>query len=220
MRYGLLMLLIIGTLLVAARQPPPPPDLAPVTAVVRQLLPIEEQIEARNWAKARETARALAGRLKELPPFGAASAKPLLTTVNSRLQVLQAALAHGNAAASYQAYFDLRQGLFDLLSALGYPSSPTLLLARHDLEIARCAARQGQGEKEINHELDELEFNYRSALPALVESGVSQQQTADVLVKISQARDALETEERQALGDLLAELDQLLEQQQNGRAGE
>ena len=70
------------------------------------------------------------------------------------------------------------------------------------------------------HELNEVEISYRSALPVLVEKGISQQQTADVLIKLSQVRDAMQDGEWSTLPSRLQELDLLLEQQQNGETGD
>lgn len=219
MRFGLLLLLLIGTLLIAARPAPTPAPYEPVVTLVTQLLPVEEEIEDRCWKAARATCQNIEHQLAQLPDLDHGPSAPALATVRKRLRTLRHQLELGDPAASYQAYFDLRQGLFDLLDALEYPSVPTLLLVHHDLENAQRAAQFGKA-KDVTHELNELEFNYRSVLPALVTKGISQQQTADFLIRVSEARDALDGQETPRLLNRLATLEQLLTQQQKDMFGD
>lgn len=215
MRSGMTLLLILGILLVAARQVPPSPESAQTVAIVRQLLPVEEEIEACNWDRARDRIAEIRRQLKELYPSLSPAAKRSLGWVGLRIKHLQSALDRGDAAESYQDYFTLRQQLFALLESVGYPSSPILLLARHDLEKARGAADRGAWD-DVTHELNEVEINYRSALPVLQEKGIGQQETIDTLVKLSQARDALKNGKKANLITRIQELDSMMERQQKG----
>ena len=219
MRYGVVVLVIIGLLLVAVRQASKPPEFSRVAIIVSQLLPIEEKIEGRDWIPAGRLATTVGRQLGELQPDLERPASLKLAKAKSLLTRLERKLESGDAAGSYQAYFDLRQQLFDLLDEVGYPSAPILLVARHDLEKARGAADK-EAWKDVVHELNEVEISYRSALPVLVEKGISQQQTADVLIKLSQVRDAMQDGEWSTLPSRLQELDLLLEQQQNGETGD
>jgi hypothetical protein len=219
MRYGVVVLVIVGLLLVAVRQAATPPQFSRVEVIVRQLIPIEEKIEGRDWIPAGRLATAVGRQLEELRPDLEPPASQDLAKAQSLLASLERKLESGEASESYQAYFDLRQQLFDLLDEVGYPSAPILLVARHDLDQGREAAGKRKWE-DVAHELQEVEISYRSALPVLVEKGISQQQTADVLVKLSQLRDAMQDGEWSTLPSRLQELDLLLEQQQNGETGD
>jgi len=215
MRYGLVLLVIVGLLLVVVRQAATPPQFSRLEIIVSQLLPIEEKIEGRDWLPGRRLATSVGRQLEELGPDLEPPASQDLAKAQTLLASLERKLASGEASGSYQAYFDLRQQLFVLLEELDYPSAPILLVARHDMKQAHEAAGKGKWD-EVAHELKEVDISYRSALPELVEKGISQQQTADVLVKLSQVRDAMHDGEWSGLGARIQELDLLLEQQQNG----
>ena len=212
---GLPVILLLGLLLVAARQPHASPAPSQVAGIVRQLLPLEEEIEANHWSQARQNSTAVGTQLEALEPAAKRTLTAQLNKIKESLATLQAELDKHDAATSYRAYFSLRQNLFELLDAVGYPSAPILLLVRHDLEVARRAADE-QKWQDVSHELNELELNYRSALQTLDAKGISPQQTADTLVKIGQARDALQEGDRKALAACLEELDHLLAKQQQG----
>ena len=217
MRYGLVLLVIVGLLLVAVRQASKPPQFSRVEVIVSQLLPVEEKIEDRDWIPAGRLATAIGRQLRELQPDLEQPASQDLAKAQALLASLERKLESGDASGSYQAFFDLRQQLFDLLEKVDYPSAPVLLVARHDLKKALEAAGKEKW-KDVAHELKEVEISYRSALPELVAKGISQQQTADVLVKLSQVWDAMQDGERSNLAARLQELDHLLELQQNGEA--
>jgi len=209
---------LAGLLLVSPHPGRAEADPAPLVKALQETLAIEEQIEAGDWALAETRSAAIGRHLESYAATAPQSTAAGLADTRQHLAKLRHELARQETATSYRAYFGLRKNLLELLTGAGYPTPPVLLVIRHDLVIARLAVSKGNWQ-EVNHELNELEFNYRSALPKLVELGLSQQQTADALIKIAQARDALTARRTPLLLSLLGELESLLTDQ-IGRAGE
>ena len=213
----LFSLLLAGLLLVAPDPSRAESDAAPLAKALQDTLTIEEQIEAGDWQLAETRSAAIARHLEHYAASAPPSATAGLAEARRSLVRLRRELARQETGTSYRAYFGLRKGLLELLTSAGHPTPPVLLIIRHDLTMAHQAVGKGNWE-EVNHELNELEFNYRSALPKLVELGLSQQQTADVLVKMTQVREALEERRTPLLSSRLEELELLLTEQ-IGRGG-
>ncbi|GAB6082880.1 hypothetical protein JCM30471_17940 [Desulfuromonas carbonis] len=215
---ALFTIVLAGLLLVSPRPGRAESGPAPLVRALQETLAIEEQIEAGDWLLAEKQSAAIGRHLESYAAAAPQSAATGLAEARQRLAKLRQELARRQTATSYRAYFGLRKDLLELLTSTGYPTPPTLLVVRHDLKIARLAVSR-ENWQEVSHELNELEFNYRSALPKLVELGLSQQQTADALVKIARARDALTEGRTPQLLSLLDELESLLADQ-IGRGGE
>lgn len=211
----LLSIVLAGLLLFSPRPGRAESDPPPLVSALQETLAIEEQIEAGDWSLAETRSAAISRHLESYAATAPLSAAAGLADTRQRLAKLRHELARQETATSYRAYFGLRKELLELLTNADYPAPSILLVISHDLKIARRAVIMGNW-KEVLHELNELEFNYRSALPQLVELGLSQQQTADTLVKVARARDALTERRTPLLFSLLDELESLLTDQIGG----
>lgn len=219
---GLLILLLllcpVPTAALDGVLPPPPPPLA---TVFMTSLGTEEDIEFQRWAAALARTEQVATDFRTLlPTLERLAPGKVLTSIQQGLDRLEGGLQQQDPATAYRAYFQLRQSFLGLLQQFAYPFPPILLVIRHDLGSALQAAVRDNRE-EVRHELNELDLNYRQALPELTALGIPPQQSVAVMVRIARAREALpDAEHPGELLRVLRELEALLQQQHRQLTGE